>query len=163
MKNNSLKLMTLFLCLVFSALIFPKDTLALSSPSAPTDLTASAKSSSEIYLDWDTESGATSYYVYRAKTSSGTYTKIATTTSSQYTDSDLSEDTAYYYKVVSVNSAGTSTYSAKTYATTDDDDDDDDSDLSAPKDLTATAEGSDEIELDWDSVSGAESYEVYRS
>ncbi|MDO0824458.1 cell wall-binding repeat-containing protein [Desulfosporosinus nitroreducens] len=162
MKNSSLKLMTLLLCLIFSALIFPKDTLALSTPSAPTDLTASAKSSSEIFLDWDSESGATSYYVYRSKTSSGTYTKIATTTSSQYTDSDLSEDTTYYYKVVSVNSASsTSSYSTKTYATTDDSDDD--SDLSAPKDLKATAVGSDEIELDWDSVSGAKSYEVYRS
>ncbi|MCO5385849.1 MAG: cell wall-binding repeat-containing protein [Desulfosporosinus sp.] len=165
MKNSSLKLMTLVLCLVFSALIFPKDTLALSTPSAPTDLTASAKSSSEIYLDWDSESGATSYYVYRSKTSSGTYSQITTTTSSQYTDSDLSEDTTYYYKVVSVNSAGTSSYSTKTYATTDDSDDDsdNDSDLSAPTDLTATAVGSDEIELDWDSVSDASSYYVYRS
>ncbi|KGK91517.1 cell wall-binding protein [Desulfosporosinus sp. HMP52] len=164
MKKNSLRLLTLVLCFFFAVLIAPKVTFAASIPSAPTDLTASAESSSEIYLDWDSVSDAASYYVYRATSSSGTYSKIATTTTSRYTDSDLKSETIYYYKVVSVNSAGTSAYSSRTYETTlDSDDDDEDDSLSVPTDLTATAESSSEIYLDWDSVSEATSYYVYRS
>ncbi|EHQ91191.1 cell wall-binding repeat-containing protein [Desulfosporosinus youngiae] len=162
MKKNSLRLLTLVLCFFFAVLIVPKVTLAASIPSAPTDLTASAESSSEIYLDWDSVSDAASYYVYRATSSSGTYFKIATTTTSRYTDSNLKSETTYYYKVVSVNSSGTtSAYSSRTYETTLDSDEDDS--LSAPTGLTATAESSSEIYLDWDSVSNATSYYVYRS
>ncbi|GAB6155624.1 hypothetical protein JCM17380_43750 [Desulfosporosinus burensis] len=118
MKKCNLKLMTIVLCLLFSALIFPKTTLALSTPSAPIDLRATAESSSEIYLDWESVSGATSYYVYRATSSSGTYSKIVTTSTSNHTDTDLEEDTTYYYKVKAVNSSGTSSYSPIVYART---------------------------------------------
>lgn len=116
-------------------------------------------------MDWDSVSAATSYYVYRSTTSSGTYSKIGTATSSRYTDSDLDEDTTYYYKVKTVRNSKTSEYSSKDYAKTLDSDEDDDEDdsLSAPTDLTARAESSSEIYLDWDSVSDATSYYVYRS
>jgi len=86
--------------------------------SAPTDLSASSENSSELYLDWDSVSGAKSYYVYRATSSSGTYSKIATTSASSYTDTDLSADTTYYYKVKAVNSGGSSSYSPIDYAKT---------------------------------------------
>ncbi|TGE39651.1 cell wall-binding protein [Desulfosporosinus fructosivorans] len=164
MEKVNLRFITMMLCLLVSTLLFPKTTLAASIPSAPTDFSATAESSSEIYLDWDSVNNATSYQVYRSTSSSGTYSKIATTTSTQYTNTNLSSDTTYYYKILALNSAGESPYSSKKYATTDESDDSDESDsLSAPEDLNVTAEGPDEIYLDWDSVSDATSYQVYRS
>ncbi|WP_068966963.1 cell wall-binding repeat-containing protein, partial [Desulfosporosinus sp. BG] len=129
--------------------------------SAPTDLSASAESSNEIFLDWGSVSDATSYYVYRATSSSGTYSKIATTKTSSYTDTDLSTDTTYYYKVSAVNSSGTSSYSSTEHATTEESDEYDIP--SAPTDLSAKFENSSEINLDWDAVSDATSYYVYRA
>ncbi|AET68043.1 fibronectin type III domain-containing protein [Desulfosporosinus orientis DSM 765] len=93
-----------------------------SSLSAPTDLTATVESSSEIYLDWDSVSDATSYYIYRATSSSGTYSKIDTVKATSYTDTDLSDDTTYYYKVKAVNSSDTSAYSSIVHATTEEED-----------------------------------------
>ncbi|WP_141694401.1 fibronectin type III domain-containing protein, partial [Desulfosporosinus sp. BG] len=156
MKKRYHKLITTILFLLFSALIFPKNSLATSTLSTPTDLSATVESSSEIYLNWDSVSNATSYYVYRATSSSGTYSKIATTKTSSYTDTDLSADTTYYYKVSAVNSSDTSSYSSKENATTEESDESDT--LSAPTDLSVSAESSSEIYLNWDSVSNATSY-----
>ncbi|ODA40592.1 fibronectin type III domain-containing protein [Desulfosporosinus sp. BG] len=88
--------------------------------SAPDDLTATVKSSSKISLEWDSVSNATSYYIYRSTSYSGTYSKIATTTTSSYTNTSLSADTKYYYKVKAVNSSETSAYSSIVSATTED-------------------------------------------
>ena len=92
----------------------------VSSLSAPTDLEATADGSDEIDLTWDSVSDATSYYVYRATSSSGSYTKIATVTDNSYEDTDVDEGTTYYYKVKAVNDDGVSAYSEKDSATTDD-------------------------------------------
>lgn len=86
--------------------------------STPTDLTARAEGSSKIYLDWDSVSEATSYYVYSSTTSSGAYSKISSTTTSNYTDTGLSPNTTYYYKVTAVNNWSSSSYSSSAYATT---------------------------------------------
>ena len=87
-------------------------------PSIPTDLTATAASSSQINLTWDAISGATSYYLYRATSSDGAYANIVVVTTTGYVDTILSSGTTYYYKVQAVNSAGTSSYSSEAYATT---------------------------------------------
>jgi len=133
--------------------------------SAPSDLTATAQSSSKIRLTWDAESDADYYYVYRATSYSGSYSKIATVYTNSYSDTGLSSDTTYYYKVKALNDDGSSGYSAIDSATTDDDDDDDydDDELSAPSDLTATAQSSSKIRLTWDAESDADYYYVYRA
>jgi len=158
MKKSNLKLMTLVLCLFFSALIVPKNTLALSTPSAPTNLEATVMSFSRIDLEWDSVSDATSYLVYRATSSSGTFKIIATTTTTKYKNTSLPEDTTYYYKVKAKNKSGTSAYSSIAYETTEESDT-----LSAPTGLRAEAESSSRIDLKWDSVSDATSYLVYRA
>lgn len=80
-----------------------------SAPSAPTNLTANAGTSS-IGLTWTTSSGATSYDVYRGTTSGGeSATPIATgVTSGSYTDTTAASGTTYYYYVTAVNSSGQS-------------------------------------------------------
>ncbi len=86
-------------------------------PSAPTGLTATAGNGS-VGLTWGASTGATSYSVYRG-TAPGAEgaTAVGTTTSTSFTDSGLTNGTAYYYKVTASNSAGTSPNSAEVTAT----------------------------------------------
>ena len=83
-----------------------------SVPAAPTGLTATA-GNAQVALAWTGSSGATSYNVYRG-TSAGaeSSTAIATgITATSYTNTGLTNGTAYYYKVAAVDSAGTSSLS----------------------------------------------------
>ncbi|OLN32081.1 cell wall-binding repeat-containing protein [Desulfosporosinus metallidurans] len=159
MKKLSLNLMAIVLCILITTITLPRNTYASSVPSAPTNLTATVASSSLIYLKWDPVSDASYYYVYRASSSSGTYTNIGTVTTTNYSDASLSIDTTYYYKVKAVNSSDSSSFSAKAYATTSQPDGVPDT----PADLTATAASSTQIDLTWDPVSYAVYYYVYRA
>jgi len=88
-------------------------------PPAPSGLTATAVSSSQIDLSWTASSGATSYNVKRATVSGGPYTTVATgLTATSYSDTGLAASTTYYYVVSAVNSAGESDNSTEASATT---------------------------------------------
>jgi len=88
-------------------------------PLAPTGLTATAASSSQINLSWTASSGATSYNVKRATVSGGPYTPVATgVTGTTDNDTGLAASTAYYYVVSAVNAAGESANSTEASATT---------------------------------------------
>ena len=88
-------------------------TRTLAAPPTPTGLSATAQSSSSIYLSWNSSSGATSYDVYDCSGSS-----ITNTTNTHYTISGLSENTSYSYKVRAVNSGGNSSFTSCQSATT---------------------------------------------
>ena len=82
-------------------------------PSAPTGLTPTVVSSSQINLAWNASTGATSYNVKRATVSGGPYTTIAPgVTATNYSDTGLSAGTTYYYVVSAVNSSGESANSS---------------------------------------------------
>src|SRR5256884_79085 len=67
---------------------------------APTGLTTSTASTSQINLSWTASSGATSYNVLRSTTSGGPYTSIASgVITTSYTNTGLSAGTTYYYVV----------------------------------------------------------------
>jgi fibronectin type 3 domain-containing protein len=89
-----------------------------SVPAAPTGLTATA-GNAQVSLGWTASSGATSYEVYRGTTANGqSTTPIATgITGTSYTNTGLTNGTAYYYKVKAVNVSGTSAYSNEASAT----------------------------------------------
>ncbi|NND73061.1 MAG: T9SS type A sorting domain-containing protein [Rhodothermales bacterium] len=92
---------------------------------APTNLVASALSTSDIDLTWDDNaSNETGYEVERC-TGSGCsgWALIATTGagSSSYSDSGLNSNTTYNYRTRAVNTVGQSAYSNESEATTDDD------------------------------------------
>src|SRR5208283_556 len=89
------------------------------APPAPTGLTATAVSSSQINLSWNSSSNATSYNVKRATVSGGPYATIATgVTATSYSNTGLTASTTYYYVVSAVNTSGESPNSSEKSATT---------------------------------------------
>jgi hypothetical protein len=79
------------------------------APPAPTGLTA-APSNGQVTLSWTGSTGASSYNVYRSLTPGGEgatpYSAGVTTTT--FTDTGLTNGTAYYYQVSAVGSGGES-------------------------------------------------------
>lgn len=84
-------------------------------PSAPTSLAASA-GDAQVQLTWAASSGATSYLVKRG-TVSGTYTTVATTTTTSYLNTGLTNAIQYFFVVAAVNGSGTSANSSEVNAT----------------------------------------------
>jgi hypothetical protein len=131
------------------------------APIAPSGLTATAASSSQINLSWaDNAINETSVIVSRSTTSGGPYSDIATlgANTTSYSNTGLAGSTTYYYVVRASNAAGSSALSAQASATTP-------SALpAAPSGLTATAINSGQINLAWTDNSGNEtSFIVARS
>jgi uncharacterized repeat protein (TIGR02543 family) len=94
-------------------------TTSEAAPFTPTSISAAAYSSSSITVSWDSVSGASSYYVYRADSYNGSYSYINSTSSTSYMDTGLSSNTRYYYKVSAYNdSNGEGPQSSYTSATT---------------------------------------------
>ena len=97
----------------------------------------------------------------------GPFTKILTTAADvvKHTDTALTKDTTYFYRVRSVNTAGASAYTAvvsgKTYITNDS------MPPTVPQGVTATASSSTSIDLNWtastDTESGVATYKVFQS
>lgn len=90
----------------------------VTAPAAPTSLAAGTTTSSSVPLTWTASSGATSYNIYKATSSTGTYSLAGTSTTASYTASGLSASTTYYFKVSATNSTGTSAYSSVVSAAT---------------------------------------------
>lgn len=87
------------------------------APAAPTNLTATA-GNTQVSLSWTASSGATSYNVKRSTTSGGPYSNVATgVTSTNFTDTGLTNGTTYFYVVSAVNGSGESANSNQASAT----------------------------------------------
>jgi len=123
-----------------------------------------------IHVNWSPVAGATSYNVYRSTSANGTFEKIGESTQSAetetgtlyyYDDRELPNGT-YFYKVRAVNSIGESAQSEATAGVA----------INivipaAPTNLWAGDAGAwgqrGTIHVNWSPVSGATSYNVYRS
>lgn len=108
---------------------------------------------SGVYTSWKKISGASSYEVYRKAGSAKSWTKIATTKKTSYTDKNVKSGTTYKYAIRAVNSSTKSKYGSTAYETI--------RFLSAPKlkEITTTKSG---VTVYWDKVKGASKYMVYR-
>jgi len=95
---------------------------APTAPSAPSGLTATAVSKSEINLTWTDNAGnETGFKIERCKGSTCTnFTQIATVAANatSYSNTKLSASTTYRYRVRAYNAAGNSAYSNLASATT---------------------------------------------
>ena len=126
------------------------------TPSTPTGLAAAATSSTTISVSWNSSAGAATYTLQRSPDNSA-WTGIATQAGTTYSDSSLTPNTIYYYRVDATNSAGSSTFSASVNATTDI------TVPATPTGLAASATSTTAINVVWDAMSGASSYTLQRS
>ena len=130
------------------------------SVAAPTGLKAASASYKSIKLTWNAVSGASGYYVYRATSTTGSYTNLTSngTTSRTFTDTKCTTGTTYYYKVKAYKTVSGSdklgAYSAYAYAK---------AVPAAPTGFKASSASYSSIKLSWNAVSGASGYYVYRA
>jgi hypothetical protein len=85
------------------------------TPPAPTGLAAERSTDGlSIEVTWTAVTGATSYVLQRAVGgSSGTFEEVATDlTEPQFTDTDVTADQAYSYRVAAANAEGTGSFSS---------------------------------------------------
>jgi subtilisin family serine protease len=90
-------------------------------PDAPSNLGATAASSSQINLSWsDISANENGFKIERKPDISGTYSQIAITGQdvTSYADTGCTASTTYYYRVRSYNTYGNSAYSNEADATT---------------------------------------------
>lgn len=93
----------------FSAVVSGR---ALATPKV-TEIKSTAKG---IYLKFAAIKGAVSYDIYRSTSSYGTFKKIANVKTTSYTDTNVKDNTAYYYKIVARDAnGGVSAMSAYSY------------------------------------------------
>ena len=133
---------------------------AVTIPSAPSDLQATAVSTAQINLTWtDHAVNEDGFKIERKTGAGGTYSQIATvgTSITKYSDTTgLAANTTYCYHVRAFNGVGPSTYSNESCATTPPSV----AVPSAPTLVTATP-GDGQITIGWNAVSGATSYNLY--
>ncbi|MFC2095299.1 fibronectin type III domain-containing protein [Candidatus Bipolaricaulota bacterium] len=125
-------------------------------PGVPGDVSASDQWCNQIMVSWSTVSGATSYKIYRATSSGGTYSYIGYNNTSPYSDNSTPGET-FYYKVSATNDCGESALSDydEGYRT---------AVPVAPTGVSATdGDHCDKVQVTWDAVDGAETYQVHRA
>jgi len=120
-----------------------------SPPTAPSNLTASAESETQINLAWSASTdnvGVTGYQVERCQGAGCTsFAQIASVTGTTYNNTGLSARTSYSYRVRATDAVGNlSAYSSTASATTTDT-----SPPTAPTSLTASAASETQINLAW--------------
>jgi fibronectin type 3 domain-containing protein len=129
-----------------------------SAPATPTGLAVGSPTSISLYISWTASTGATSYTVQRAMGSPSGFSTIYTGPSTYFTDSGLFSSTTYYYQVAASNGSGTSAYSTPVSGTTT-------SGVvppATPTGLYVSSNTATALTLSWDSVSTADTYQLFR-
>ena len=91
------------------------------APLTPTNVSASSNATSNIFVLFNAGSPNTSYFRIDRSTDGVNFTTLATNisaSSQSYNDSGLTPGSTYYYRVVAINSVGSSAPSAVVHATT---------------------------------------------
>ncbi len=128
-------------------------------PAAPSNLTATAVSGSQINLAWADNATNETEFVLEVSSDGGTTfaflaTKSANSTSHSHTG--LTPETTRHYRVKARNAGGESAWSNVAFATTPQ------VPPAAPTNLTAAALSASEIRLTWNDVSGEQGYRLER-
>ena len=113
----------------------PTPTTSRKAPLAPRDLTAIAVSTNQINLTWTSSSNNTGFYVERAQSPTGPWTRVASLSGSATScgNGGLKASTTYYYRLFSRNDSYSNVATATTNSLLPD---------GAPSHLVATAQGS---------------------
>ncbi|MBP7866306.1 MAG: fibronectin type III domain-containing protein [Acidobacteria bacterium] len=131
-------------------------------PAAPSGLSASAASTSQINLTWsDNSTNETGFKLERKTGSGGAWSQVATPGAgvTSYANTGLAASTTYYYRIRATNASGDSAYSNEANATTSTTP----TPPAAPSGLTATAASSSQINLAWtDNASNETGFKLER-
>lgn len=141
--------------------VYSKYSTAVSAkpiPATPTNSKAVSGGYNSTKLSWNSVTGASGYQVYRATSSTGTYSYIKATTYISYTNTSLTTGKTYYYKIRAYKTVGTTKVygkfstmtSAKPIPAT-------------PTSLKFTIVSNTSSKVSWGAVSGASGYKVYRA
>ena len=87
-------------------------------PDTPTGVSATALSSSEIQVTYNSVSDADGYIIYHSLYATGQYTALDSISQTTFTHDNLEANTTHYYKVSAYNDVGESELSDTVYATT---------------------------------------------
>lgn len=164
MKNNTnvmrksatcpVVLMRVFLLLlgfIISQIVMPKNAVA-QPPAAPTGVTATP-GNGRVDIAWTAVTGADKYLVYRSRTPGNSYLQVRDNgVSVSWTDTDVSNNTFYYYVVVNYDNAVLSAYSTEVSATP--------GIATAPENFRATADSTQAF-LEWLPVASASKYKLW--
>lgn len=127
----------------------------VSPPPAPSGLTAQAATDG-INLAWGASAGAVSYRIMRGLSGDPLSQLAADVKATSYKDAAVSPGTTYFYRVIAVNTAGSSAPSNEASAKA----------LGvlppAPTGLTAQNSAVGQVTLKWNAVAGAQGYKLYR-
>lgn len=142
---------------------FEKTFTIIPNLSAPTTLKLTLSDGhNDVKVSWSKVSNADGYVIYYKKSTASSYTKLKTIYSAStltYTVKDLTDATKYYFKVYPLQKDSTGTYirgtnykTASIYTLRN---------LSAPKTVTLSLYGYDDVKVSWSKVSNANGYYVY--
>jgi fibronectin type 3 domain-containing protein len=123
-------------------------------PSAPTGVVVTA-GDKQLGLSWTAPTGATKYRVSRNTTGTGTFTQVATATTTNYTDGSLTNGTTYYYVVAASSGECWSADSAVASGTP----------VCKPPVVPGTlttTPGDGQVSLSWSASTGATVYTIFR-
>jgi fibronectin type 3 domain-containing protein len=134
-------------------------------PTTPTNLTATATSTTQINLSWNASTSSLGIAHYNVRRCQGagctTFAQLATPTGTTYSDTGLTATTSYSYQVQAVDTAGNvSSFSTTASATTQTP-----APPTTPTSLTATAISTTQVNLSWTastSTIGIARYNVQR-
>ena len=138
---------------------YSSEATSFTLPNQVTGLSASAASATQINLSWNNPTGTEAgYKIMRASSSGGSFSQIATTASTSYSNTGLSASTAYFYKVKAYTSpGGDGALSSEATATT----------TTGPPGqvtgLAVAAASTTQLNLSWSATTNATSYKVERS
>jgi fibronectin type 3 domain-containing protein len=136
-------------------------------PTAPTNLTATAVSSTGINLTWTASSVTHTGFLLQRRTGSGDWTTIATpgATVTSYSDTGLTAGTTYLYRIQATSLVGPSVFSAEATATTQSGSGGGGGGSvppPTPTGLIVTAASNTSAEIRWGASTGATQYRLYR-
>ena len=125
-------------------------------PGTTTEVTVT-EGYNNVTLKWTKVDGATGYYIYRATSENGKYTKVGSTTKLTYKNSSLTTNKTYYYKVAAYKTVSKKAVLGKGSAPI--------SAIPHLKATTATGHNNyyEYARITWTKVDGATAYRVYRS
>lgn len=121
-------------------------------PAAPSNLSASAPSSTAVSLSWtDNSDNESTFVLERAAAVDGPYSQVATPAANAtgYSDAGLTKNTTYYYRIGAQNAVGTSAKVSASVTTPN-------TLPTAPSGLSASAQGTSQVDLTWADTSDNE-------